>query len=560
MNGSGKSHLLESIDNFSTQWPGIHDGSRRPKLLTTASLQQVDALLSTSETREQKVSRFQQQVSALVDAYRGRPQFEDELRARIVGDGVLTAAALEHAERAAERPVFEWTPQDFGRYTPRELGHLDLFAVLVADVFHNYSYLQTMNSFRRWMSETQSQDAAWLSPDDFTTLYGPPPWITLNEVLADVELNYRYATPEPTTTELVTAVPRLIDEGSGFEVAPSNLSTGEKTLLTIALSAYSATSRRDGVALPTVVLLDEPDAALHPRMIASLLRLVQTQLVKELGVPVIMTSHSPTTVALAPEESLYIMRRSGEPRLVKASKDLSLKSLLVGVPTVSIVAENRRIVIVESPNDERIYTHAAAVLGTTVSTDRSLQFMAAGSVNLPNGSAAVIDLVSRLRSNGNSQVWGLIDRDYANSSPHPAVAFDASRHSIENLFLDPLALAILLVRDGEQRALAAAQQRYTGLQFDSAQTLVDWVTKEIAVGGDDPDVEAAAYLGGSVMVRKFWSELRGHDLHERILTRFPSLRSHRNRLLDDVAQHVWADHPWCVPMPFIETLRRLADD
>ncbi|NLP82813.1 hypothetical protein HF576_03040 [Microbacterium sp. CFH 90308] len=191
LNGSGKSHLLESIDIFHTQWPGIDDRGRRPKLLTTASLQQIDALMSGPETREQKVTRFQQQVSGIVEAFRGRPQFEVELRARLVSDGVLTAAALERAEAAAGRAVFEWTPQDFGRYTPRELGHLDLFAVLVADVFHNYSYLETMNSFRQWMSETRGQDASWLPPDEFQTLYGPPPWDTLNSVLEDVELNYR---------------------------------------------------------------------------------------------------------------------------------------------------------------------------------------------------------------------------------------------------------------------------------------------------------------------------------------------------------------------------------
>ncbi|NLP82812.1 ATP-binding protein [Microbacterium sp. CFH 90308] len=358
----------------------------------------------------------------------------------------------------------------------------------------------------------------------------------------------------------MTAPPRLVDVGSGFEVAPSNLSTGEKTLLTIALSAYSASSRRDGVQLPSVILLDEPDAALHPRMVASLLRLVQSQLVGDLGVPVIMTTHSPATVALAPEESLYVMRRTEEPRLTKASKDSSLKSLLVGVPTVSVVAENRRVVIVESPNDERIYTRAAAVLGTDISPSRSLQFMAAGSTNLPNGSAAVVDLVTRLRTNGNNQVWGLIDRDYRTSTPHPAVTFDPSRHSIENLFLDPLAVAILLVRDGDPRAIAAGQQRYTGLQFGSAQLLIDWITGEVVEPGDDTDTATVAYAGGSATVCRFWSELRGHDLSARLLNKFPSLRAHRDRLLDDVAQHVWADHPWCVPNPFVETLRRLAHD
>lgn len=69
-----------------------------------------------------------------------------------------------------------------------------------------------------------------------------------------------------------------------------------------------------------------------------------------------MTTHSPTTVALAEEDSIYLMSREGSPRLAKATKDAALRSLLVGVPKLSIRADHRRTVLVESPVDERRYS------------------------------------------------------------------------------------------------------------------------------------------------------------------------------------------------------------
>ena len=65
---------------------------------------------------------------------------------------------------------------------------------------------------------------------------------------------------------------------------------------------------------PQVLLLDEVDASLHPSMMQNMLNVIE-KVFLENGVKVILVTHSPTTIALAPEESVYVMNRSCKNRI-----------------------------------------------------------------------------------------------------------------------------------------------------------------------------------------------------------------------------------------------------
>jgi energy-coupling factor transporter ATP-binding protein EcfA2 len=559
-NGSGKTHLLEAMREMVTQFDGGY-GDRRPRMLGTADLQVMDHISTPPETREQKVDQLRAAVDEQNARTRGNPNHSQMMQTFLVQNGTLAAAALSAAELNAGKPIENWTEPDFARYTPLEIGRRDHFSVMVADVFFNYVYLHTLNGYKQWRSIEFGDDLAWIEPDDFLRMHGAPPWDVLNRVLADVGLNYKYETPEPLVMPPYPA-PRLVDISSGLDLPPNELSSGEKTLLTIALSIYSVNNRRNAVETPAVILLDEPDATLHPSMVRSLLKLVREEIVGNLAVPVIMTTHSPTTVALADEEAIYVMQRTGSPRLRKASKDEALKSLLIGVPALSVRAENRRTVIVESPNDERVYTMAAALISPLIGSERSLQFMAAGSAVLPNGCDAVVDLVTRLRANGNDLVWGFVDRDERIREPNEHVYFDATRHSIENLFLDPLAVGLLLLRDGESRTVAAlGSTNYVSFDRSSAEALVGWITGQLVRSGDDRTPKSVSYTDDYMLdIEAFWLDTRGHDLCDRLLTVFPSLKAHKGHLLDDVVKFVWTEHQWVVPASTLTALKRLLED
>ncbi len=86
------------------------------------------------------------------------------------------------------------------------------------------------------------------------------------------------------------------------EVKFSELSSWEKVLNLLTLALYNS---QFDIEFPKVLLMDEPDASLHPTMSKQFLEVIQKVFVEEKGVKVIITTHSPSTVALASEENLF---------------------------------------------------------------------------------------------------------------------------------------------------------------------------------------------------------------------------------------------------------------
>src|SRR5690606_21408835 len=136
---------------------------------------------------------------------------------------------------------------------------------------------------------------------------------------------------------------KLINTFNQSEVKFSDLSSGEKVLMSLALALYNS---KFDIEFPRVLLMDEPDASLHPTMSKQFLEIIENVFVKEKGVKVIITTHSPSTVALAKEEDLFVVNKTGV-RIEKTTKDKALKILTSGVPSFSVNYENRRQVFVE---------------------------------------------------------------------------------------------------------------------------------------------------------------------------------------------------------------------
>ena len=95
-------------------------------------------------------------------------------------------------------------------------------------------------------------------------------------------------------------------------------------------SIYKASSDNH---FPDALLLDEIDASLHPSMIRNLIEAIQDIFLKS-GTKVILVTHSPTTVALAPEESVYVMNKEGENRIEKRTRGDALSILTEGFATL----------------------------------------------------------------------------------------------------------------------------------------------------------------------------------------------------------------------------------
>jgi len=562
-NGAGKSHLLQGIADgkIAGDWEG---GNSAVRLLDTTRLGNPPEPTPSYGQRESVVSQFENRIEQL-QWIRHNPHFPDpnqEVLDNLAINGLPHEISRQIQDRAG-RPFLEWTHDTFVEYTPSELGNGDLFSLSLSETFDLYNQIITGNAVNQVLKDAGESHGRIRSRDELHDTFGKPPWDLLNSALESVGLTYRFKAPTPAVVPS-NQTPRLEHISSGESYPISELSSGERTLMTVAMSLYSATNRKDYLRLPKVVLLDEPDATLHPSMISSLIELLSKHFVRDLGINVIMTTHSPTTVALARQESLFIMRKTESPRLVPAvSTDAALKNLLVGVPTLSVSSDNRRTVLVESPQDEKRYTAIATLLSDQLVSERSLVFMAAGSKSLANGSAAVIDLVHRLRANGNHAVWGLIDRDTRTQPPSEHVTYDSSRYTIENLILDPMSVGyFLLLENYEPLKRVVSGVDYLNFNpLEHGQALVDFVVAQVSIPGDTDSRSQVTYVGGfDASLPDAWMTQPGHTLTNLVVTGIGILRRYEqshDRLLEDIVSRVWAPRPQLVPASLADTLRDL---
>lgn len=368
-------------------------------------------------------------------------------------------------------------------------------------------------------------DKDHLTDEQFEELHGMPPWIFVNHALEVAKLPFRIKEPDHLSNK--PYVPLLVRTDTGVEQQIETLSSGEKVILSFAFCIYFSSDNRQITNYPKVILLDEVDATLHPSMAKLLLDIIQKTLVESCGVKVIATTHSPSTVALSPESSIFVMQGNGG-GLVKRTKSEALNALTDGVPTLALSFEGRRQVFVESDIDAEIYSALYDIMNMR-SYGRSLEFVGVGK-DKDGGCDRVKSLVSSLVSNGNKSVFGLLDWDgqrVADERIH--VMAEAKWHSLENLVFDPLIVAAAVCREfPDQYQSIGLATRTNWRQFatsppDVLQTCVRAVTS--AVFGDLPSAAiGCSYAGGFVLsVDERARSTRGHDWQGLVLGRYPML-------------------------------------
>ncbi|AZZ35471.1 hypothetical protein CIK05_01200 [Bdellovibrio sp. qaytius] len=369
-----------------------------------------------------------------------------------------------------------------------------------------------------------------MSDIEIQNLIGPPPWKVLNEILNKSDLGLQCNHPEGMSTygkfklELTNTISKNIQVNS--------LSSGEKVILTTLLWLYS--SENHGV-LNKIILLDEPDAHLHPKQSKEFIRILDEVLVKKYGARVIMTTHSPSTVALAPEESLYFMQKPGtQDRIKKITKKDAIKGLLQGVDALSILPEKRIQVFVESDADVLMYSKIYELL-MAKDEDIFVNFISSGVKSRVDGNVVLVKtLVTSLRNAGNEFVHGVIDWDVQNSqTQHIHILGDGIRYGIENFILDPLFIGAYLIRE------QIIKPEEIGLSNDFNYTLLKSASKvelekismaileKLEFKDTVADLfEAAAgltLLGSATMFR-----MNGHNYEQLLKEKFPALQRHHN--------------------------------
>lgn len=612
LNGSGKSHLLQAILNNAVRaGNGNHVGGTR--LLTNVTALQQSPVIGQDQTQpgmslhrtpagmpmdvdSAKFGVLQEFFLELSSISQGRieavtpnvmdiwsvPPAQVVERLGNAGIGVDPAEIARIYEAAAQRlatPTMPWpfpySPSAFATIARKldkpvlhlsnadlaELPHWgasDLFSANMAMLFRNYRDERLKNKLRK-LDDQENGSKTALSNAQFRERFGDPPWNLLNETLHSFKLPYQVLPPEPNSTDPVHLV--LKKDGSGDVVDFSQLSSGETVLLSFAMATFTYDEALVSVNRPGLLLLDELDASLHPEMVQRWLGAVIGGLVERQGISVIATTHSPTTVALAPEESLYEMI-DGTAGLRKIVKQAALDRLTYGVPTLSIDYSGRRQVFVESDTDASIFDSCYALIKSRLESKRSLSFISTGmrdkdAVEINSGCTIVTNIVTALEKAGNRAVYGLVDWDGAAvSTARIKVLAEGRRNGVENVLLDPLLVALLLIRnDRTPPDVADLAASFTGLDALSQpqlQRLADCVQSRVLPNDPGSELEPVTYLNGvTLTARRTYLRADDHELEEGLKDAFPFLRkfSHRRgQLVLTVVKEVIRDYPGFCPM------------
>jgi predicted ATPase len=358
---------------------------------------------------------------------------------------------------------------------------------------------------------------------------GAAPWEALNDVFRVAE--FPFSVVSPTERGLLEMYEfELQHRTTGQRIKPNDLSSGEKMLMGLVFWLYSSQHRG---RFPKLFLLDEPDAHLHPSMTRHFIDVVNEVLVNRFGVRVILSTHSPSTVALSPETSLFEMSPTA-PRIRQAPSAARAIGLLTsGLVTVSA---SSRFVLVEDETDVEFYNVVRDVLmDYSQSKDKcaiapapSLIFLPAsrgkGANKTGGGSTVVTQWVEKFDMPPLSElVRGIIDRD-ADTTPSSGRVRKLGRYSIENYELDPLVVYALLVEEGLAAATAHVrltpgdQHQLRSMSDLQLQSLVDYIAAAVQpnladLNNDDLSTKSVELTNGVLLRYPAWMlDRRGHDL------------------------------------------------
>ena len=254
-------------------------------------------VLATGGRKSPYKSEIYRQVLAPLDGGQGG---RSSNRSRNSFNG-SQAALLSAAMKLTDKLPHELNRDDILRTSHYE-G--DPISNSISQVFATYKVDQFS-----WAHEVFDTETEHVSRADLITKFRskyPPPWETLRKILSEMRVaagddglfNFEFSDPDKyelrlSNYEQFSFTAQMTNRTTGAQYDLNSLSSGEKVLMALCLASFN---RYLGRRCPKLLLLDELDALLHPSMVAAQVRTLKNLFVSK-GTKVLMTSHSPMTVA-----------------------------------------------------------------------------------------------------------------------------------------------------------------------------------------------------------------------------------------------------------------------
>lgn len=465
LNGTGKSQLLRLIHANIVGSQQIGEGL----LISDAVFAPEEVSYIEGEWRLQNTGPLDyaltlSEASGLYDNFRN---------ARHWGRGdkreIIISAAYQSVLALSGKPNPQAVSrEEFWSFFPKYLlENEDRIPHLLSKVFLEYRLAEI---------DLKSRD---YSPDKILETLGAKPWRVVREIILESKLPFEINDPEGLSLFdqfHLKLTHRQTREDVNFE----DLSSGEKVLISLAFYLFSSQEKH---TFPKLLLLDEPDAHLHPSMSKQFLDVIKNILVDKYGVQVIMTTHSPSTVILAPDEAIYEMALD-EPRIRKSSSKSHLVSLLTS--GLVLVNEGAKYLLVEDEADKVFYSHIFNELlaAGVVDSEVPLIFIPASTKASSGGKSVVAGWVKKLQESGLVGILnGLIDGD--NGNPTSEGIYKIDRYCIENYLADPIVVYAALVNLEMAPPIAGItltfgqEHRLASMSNTDLQTIADAITAKV---------------------------------------------------------------------------------
>lgn len=534
VNGSGKSHLLEAMSSNNTST--IRIGNSVATNITYVGYNALIPQVIEQSDRSSVINgitNFWAQISAVISHYKqvianGGSYTDETVVSQFLrhhSPNPALAPAIAQILRKSGKQLDELTQEDASEDLLFAYASQDqLFFSNMALIFKAYHTKFYNNDVAEFRAKKYGGSLPFLTHTEFINKFGPPPWELINDIFCTAGLTYQVSSPESVDVDLPYTL-RLIDSSQGVEISVNDLSSGEKVLMSLALALYNTSF---GGIKPDLLLLDEPDAPLHPRFSKLLIEVLQETIVNKAGVHVVMTTHSPSTVAMAPDGSVFeVPKTSRIPQLI--SNIRAVEKLTEGISYLRVSYNPKKQIFVESKYDILYFQKLYNLLSRKYIFDHEPVFLEphSGSSNCTD----VISLVTRLRESGNDLAFGIVDYDLKNRSTDAIkVLGEGSRYAIENYLLDPLYIALTLIRYRKKRfedfniTGKVSYMDAQNLSQNEAQILVDSVLNKIGVSLED---RAPTVLENGFVINypaKFLFQ-QGHSYEKSALSAFPELNA-----------------------------------
>lgn len=478
-----------------------------------------------------------------------------------IGDNANQKKYITKTFEGSKKTIDKLTEDDFAdNFDISFLGQNDFFTAQFALIFKNYhKRLEENNINEYYLSKGETPLKPVLSKKEFEKKFGIPPWDFVNKILLETNIPYEVNSPIGTRLESNFNF-KLKDRSEGFEISSMDLSTGEKVLMSLALAIYNTGG---DLGKPDLLLLDEPDAGLHPSMSKMMVDVLNKNIVVDNKIPTLITTHSPTTIIASEGISIYQMIR-GNSVPTKIPTQQAVEILSSDIPFLKISNDKRRQVFVESKNDVNYYELLTNIYAR-------IEILAVEPIFLPARTSVgsncidVIEIVTNLSKNGNDQIYGIIDWDTANSSNDRVIVIgEGDRYAIENYLLDPLLMGLLFIRERKLNFSDFGLIAYTNysdvskLKQTDAQQIIDKVLNDLGLNSTNLK-PSELHNGWNLNISHEFNVHQGHDLETLYKSIYPFLKAYQREcsLKKDVIEKVINDYPQFAPSQIFKTINKI---